>query len=90
MTKINLGYSKSYLLFNIENEGFDDGNGNRVSLKEHLAYVNNYSGTPDCWDSIETDNIVDVVTQAQQSNLHIAIVCEDDDCEIIGEVVPED
>lgn len=64
----------SYLLFNADREGFDDGEGNLVSLGEHLEYVDNYCGTPDCWSSVDTDSRNKAMLEAKDSGLHLYVV----------------
>lgn len=81
---------KEYLLFNMERTGFDDGYGKEVNLEAHLLYLKTNLGTPDCWSSVTTDNVVDVIKEAEKSGLHIAIVDVYDNYKIIGYSKPED
>lgn len=66
----------SYLLLNADNTGFDDGEGNEVSLGEHLDYVNDFGGSPDCWGSVEADNRNTAMREARESGLHLYVVDE--------------
>lgn len=73
----------SYLLFNADKTGYDDGEGNEVSLGEHLEYVNNFGGSPDCWDSVDTDNRNIAMRQARESGLYLYVV-DERQCRVVG------
>jgi hypothetical protein len=52
-----------FLVFDMSREGkFDDGYGNNVSLEDHLFYLENYGGTPDC--GILTDSLQEAVNDS--------------------------
>lgn len=54
----------NYAVFDMSREGvFDDGEGNGVSLEEHVDYVHNYLGTPDC--GIFCDTIVEAFQEGK-------------------------
>jgi hypothetical protein len=75
----------SYLLFNASRDDFDDGQGNEVSLGEHLDYLANAGGTPDCWSSVEGNSRVDALNKARESGLHLYIV-DESMLRVVGEV----
>lgn len=64
-----------YLLFDKDRDGFDDGEGNNVSLGEHLDYVNS-GGTPDCWMTVDGSRN-EAIKEAQNSGMSMYVVCED-------------
>ena len=66
----------AFLFFNADRDGFDDGEGNLVSLGDHLDYLANQGGTPDCWSSTETESLAKAKLEAMESGLHLYIVCE--------------
>ncbi len=81
--------TQSYLLFPVKPSYPIDEDGTEGTLEEHLAYVDN-GGTPDMWDSVETENIMDVVKQVRYSGLHLIIVRNDGDPEVVGEFDPSE
>ncbi len=55
---------KNYAVFDMSRENqFDDGNGNGVSLEDHVRYVDNYMGTPDC--GIFCDTLAEAFEEAK-------------------------
>ena len=42
------------------------------------------------WDSVETENIMDVFKQVRYSGLHLIIVRNDGDPEVVGEFDPSE
>jgi len=62
-----------YLFFNGTNEGFDDGEGNMVSLGEHLDYLDEWGGTPDCYWSF-TGSYVGAKAEALAEGFPVCIV----------------
>ena len=81
-------YEKTYLLFNAD-ATFTNENGDPVSLEDHLSHVAN-GGTPDMWDSVETNNVLDLHAAVKNSGLHLYVVSADDDYEVVGEYEPEE
>jgi len=71
----------TYLLFSASRKEFDDG----MSLGEHLDDLAKFGGTPDCWDSIETDNRTVAITKARDSGLPLYIV-DETLCRVVGVV----
>lgn len=78
---------ESYLFFNADpDRRFDDGEGNDVSLGEHLEYLATYGGTPDCWDSFEGPR-ARAMREARESGLHLYVV-DTDNYRVVGVVNP--
>jgi len=70
----------SYLLFvNSADMVYDQG-----SLKNHLNYLKNHSGSPDCWESF-SGSLRKAFEEAENSGLEIAVV-EEHSMEIMGVV----
>lgn len=67
----------SYLLFDADRRGFDDGEGNDVSLGEHLDYVDNYGGTPDFWDEIKDVSYQQMKFEVGKMNKNLYVVDQD-------------
>jgi hypothetical protein len=67
-----------YLFFNADRgDDFDtDGEGTEGTLGEHLEYLDNYGGSPDCWDSTDTDSRTKAIHEARESNMHLYVVDE--------------
>ena len=77
---------KDYLLYSAEKGAkFDDGEGNGVSLGEHLEYVYSEGGTPDCFDIISANSLIQAKIKAKESGLHLYIV-DCDSCRVVGRV----
>lgn len=77
----------SYLFFSAEkNQKFDaDGTGREGTLGDHLDYLANEGGTPDCWDSTDTDNRRVALDEARESGLHLYVV-DESLMRVVGEV----
>lgn len=65
----------SYLLFDASRD-YDDGCGGLVSLDKHLDYLRECGGTPDCWDTLQLQNLVDATDMARDTGRHLFIVEE--------------
>lgn len=75
-----------YLFFSADkNRKFDKGDGTEGTLGEHLEYLDNEGGTPDCWDSTDTDSRNKAISEAKDSNLHLYIV-DESSYRVVGEV----
>lgn len=73
---------RSFYLFDANRSGFDDGQGNPISLKDHLRYVNSQGGTPDFFDNLEDVTFDDMVEEVNRRGDYVIVVDEDD-----GEIV---
>lgn len=80
-------YPKTYLLFNADGQ-YTNERGDQVDLETHLRYVAN-GGTPDMWNSVETNNVLDLHKEVVNSGLHLYVVCVDDNYAVVGEHEPE-
>ncbi len=67
---------RNFLFFDANRKGFDDGKGNDVSLGEHLDYVSNYGGTPDCWDSLENATYTEMKAYIAKLDFQVYVVDE--------------
>jgi len=65
-----------YLLFDGDRKGFDDGEGNMVSLGKHLDYLASYGGTPDMMDSLEDMSYQQMKMEVMKRNENIFVVDE--------------
>ncbi|MEZ9708716.1 hypothetical protein AB4254_08595 [Vibrio breoganii] len=67
-----------YFVFVLSREGFDDGNGNLVSLGDHLEYLKNEGGSWDMDASLEATDYQSMKTEVRNSfpNARIAVVDE--------------
>lgn len=75
----------SYLFFDADREGqFDTENG-QGSLGEHLDYLANSGGTPDCYDAIDADIASVAIAQARKTGLHLLVV-DYNALRVVGEV----
>lgn len=68
----------SFLFFDADRKGFDDGEGNSVSLGDHLYYLETTGGTPDCYDSLDILNRLKAVDYAKKSGIYTYVVRESD------------
>ena len=77
----------SYLFFNANKDRkYDtDGCGTEGSLGEQLDYLANDGGSPDCWDSTDTESLAKAKLEAMDSGLHLYIVNESM-YRVVGEV----
>ncbi len=77
----------AYLLFDATpNRKFDaDGNGSEGTLGEHLGYLERTGGTPDCFDTVETESRQVALTKATKTSQHLFVVSEDS-YRVVGEV----
>jgi len=68
----------AYLFFSADkNQTFDaNGEGKQGTLGEHLDYLSRFGGTPDCFDSCDTDSRQVALTKARESGLHLHVVDE--------------
>tara|TARA_Y100001963_G_C6510442_1_gene321875 strand:+ start:97 stop:477 length:381 start_codon:yes stop_codon:yes gene_type:complete len=80
-------YPKTYLLFNADGQ-YTNERGDQVDLETHLRHVAN-GGTPDAWNTVETNNVLELHREVVNSGLHLYVVCEDDDYAVVGEHEPE-
>lgn len=64
---------RSFLLF--INKQYETEEGEPCTLGEHLEYIGDYMGTPDCWSSVEGSKW-DAHKEARESGLDIYIVDE--------------
>lgn len=67
----------NYLLFDATRKGFDDGDGNMVSLGKHLDYVNDYNGTPENFDTLEDLSFNQMKFETGRMSQHIFVVEEE-------------
>lgn len=77
----------SYLFFNANRkDDWDiDGKGTEGTLGEHLKYLDNYGGSPDCWDSTDTDNRNKAIQEASESGMHLYVV-DENSYRVVGRV----
>ena len=80
-------YPKTYLLFNANGQ-YTNERGDQVDLETHLSHVA-CGGTPDAWNTVETNNVLELHREVVNSGLHLYVVCEDDDYAVVGEYDPE-
>jgi hypothetical protein len=81
----------SYLFFIADKtRKFDkDGTGTEGTLGDHLDYLASQGGTPDCWDSTDTESLSTAKHEARASGMHLYLVDENSH-RVVGEVnVPE-
>ena len=79
--------NKEYLLFDARREGFDDGEGNMVSLGDHLHYVDTQGGTPDNFDTIEAASASQArgLAKRKNSSMHMFVV-DTETMKVVGNV----
>lgn len=77
----------SYLFFEADpKRKFDTyGHGVEGSLGGHLEYLEQEGGTPDCFDSTDTDCRSEAMNQAESSGEHLYVVNESM-YRVVGEV----
>lgn len=79
-------YLNTYGFFEAgKDKKFDDGEGNPVSLGEHLAYLNSEGGTPDCFDIVKARSAVQAKVEAKKTGLDLYVV-DLDTCRVVGRV----
>jgi len=66
------------------NKQYEDEEGNPITLGEHLDYVDNYLGTPDCWDTF-TGHRSSAMNEAKASGLELYVV-DAVSCRVVGHV----
>jgi hypothetical protein len=76
----------SFLFFNADKTcTFDDGEGQPISLGEHLSYLKKHGGTPECVDSIDTEDRSEAMNKARRSGLHLYVV-DESQYKVVGSV----
>lgn len=76
---------KNYLLFNADPDRKFDTGESVGTLGDHLEYLDDFGGSPDCWDAIEATSRTNAMMQAVESGLHLYVV-DETLLRVVGEV----
>lgn len=74
-----------YLFFIADKDRCFETDSGMGTLGDHLDYLANYGGTPDCWDSSDTCSRTEAMRIAKESGLHLYVVSETM-LRVVGEV----